>query len=129
MSDGNDAGTGIWTPWRALLPWAAAAAYVGIAAASLVPKPYRPSTGLIPGALEHMGAYFVLGVIAALAVRERFPLKRLALANTFYAGALEAAQMALPGRVASFIDFLASAGGSTLAIAAVAALLVRRRGG
>jgi len=103
----------------------AAAAYVAIGMASLVPKELRPSTGVIPGAAEHFCAYFVLGLVTSLAVRERTSLWKLAALNAVYAGILEIGQLFVPGRVSTAVDFAASALGSCAAIALLA--LLRRK--
>lgn len=102
----------------------AALAYLAIGVASLVPKALRPTTGFMPGAAEHFCAYFVLGVITSLTVRERTSLWKLAVLNAVYAGVLEIGQLFVPGRVATPVDFAASALGSGAAIALVA--LMRR---
>jgi VanZ family protein len=104
---------------RALL----AAAYVAIAVASLVPKQMRPTSGVVPGAMEHLAAYFVLGVLGAAVLRRRIPWWRLAWINTAWAGALESAQLLVPGRAANVLDFAASAFGSLLGLLAVQAVL------
>ena len=98
----------------------AAAAYIAIGMASLVPKALRPSTGIIPGAAEHFCAYFVLGIVTALAFRERTSLRKLAALNAIYAGILEIGQIFVPGRVSTPVDFAASALGSCAAIALLA---------
>lgn len=99
-----------------------AAAYIAIVAASLVPKDYRPASGLMPGALEHLAAYFVLGLLGAAVLRGQTAWWALALANTGLAATLEMAQMFIPGRVPHLIDFAASALGSLGGILAVRVL-------
>lgn len=98
----------------------AAAAYVAIGMASLVPKELRPSTGMIPGAAEHFCAYFALGVVTAVACREGTSFWKLAALNAVYAGILEIGQLFVPGRVSTPVDFAASALGSCAAIALLA---------
>jgi VanZ family protein len=89
----------------------------------VVPKEYRPSSGLVSGAIEHFGAYGVLGLLGAVILRGQISWWALALCNTVLAGCLEVAQLWVPGRVANTIDFLASALGSLACILAVRALL------
>lgn len=109
----------LWQPTtRALL----AAAYLTIALASLAPKDLRPTSGVVPGAIEHLAAYFVLGVLGAVILRGQISWSSLALFNIAFAGALEAGQLFVPGRVANVIDFAASAIGSLLGILAVHAV-------
>ena len=110
---------------RYVIRAAALAAYAAIAAASLVPRDYRPSSGVLPGAAEHAAAYFVLGLLTAAAARGKIALWRVVLFNVLFAAALELLQHAAPGRVASLTDFLASAAGA-VAAAAMAAALFRR---
>lgn len=105
-----------------------AAAYVTVAAASLAPKTYRPSSGLVPGAMEHFAAYLVLGFLGAAILRGRIAWWQLALFNAAFAAALEAGQMFVPGRVAAFADFGASAVGSLAGILAVRVLWQRGQG-
>jgi VanZ family protein len=113
----------LWQPaTRALL----AAAYVAIAIASLAPKDLRPTSGVVPGAIEHLAAYFVLGVLGAVIMRGQISWWWLALFNIAFAGALEAAQLFVPGRVANVLDFTASACGSLLGLLAVQAALRTR---
>jgi VanZ family protein len=104
-----------------------AAAYVAIAAASLAPKAYRPTSGLVPGAMEHFAAYLVLGLLGAAILRGRIAWWQLALLNAAFAAALEAGQLFAPGRVTAFADFGASALGSLVGILAVHVLWQRGR--
>lgn len=101
---------------------ALAAAYVAIVLASIVPKDYRPASGIVPGAMEHLAAYFVLGLLGAAILRGQTSWWVLALANAGLAAALERAQVFVPGRIAHVIDFGASALGSLAGILALRAL-------
>lgn len=108
--------------WQHLTRALLAAAYLAIAFASLVPKQLRPTSGVVPGAIEHLAAYFVLGCLGAVILRGRISWWMLALFNAAVAAALEIAQLFVPGRVANVIDFAASALGSLLGILVVLAL-------
>jgi VanZ family protein len=91
---------------------------------SLLPGTLRPDTGA-PGKLEHLIAY--LGAAALLALGRGAPHQRWqALWLIPYAGALELAQLYVPGRHAQFLDFVVSSIGAALGLAiafAVAPLL------
>lgn len=108
--------------WKHLARLLLAAAYVAVAFASLVPKELRPTSGFVPGAIEHLAAYFMLGLLGAAVLRGKTSLWMLALVNVAAAAALETAQLLVPGRVANVIDFAASALGSLLGILFVLAL-------
>lgn len=100
-----------------LLKLLAVGAYAAIAAASLVPREFRPASGLMSGAMEHAAAYFVLGILAALAflpnpVARRADIAKLAAFNAAYAGLLECLQFVVPGRVPGILDFAAGAIGA-----------------
>lgn len=108
--------------WRPVMHALLATAYVAIVAASLAPKQMRPTSGVLPGAIEHLAAYFMLGALGAAILRHRISWWTLALCNGALAGTLELAQLLVPGRVANAIDFAASALGSLLGILAICAL-------
>lgn len=108
--------------WQYLSRALLAAAYIAIAFASLVPKQLRPTSGFFPGAIEHLAAYFMLGLLGAAVLRAKASWWMLALVNLAAAAALEIAQLLVPGRVANVIDFAASALGSLLGILFVLAL-------
>lgn len=105
-----------------VLRFLALSAYAAIAAASLVPRDYRPVSGLMSGAMEHAAAYFVLGLLAAIAFLPRqpalgAPAARLMAFNTGYAGLLECLQFIVPGRVPALRDFVAGAFGAAIGTA------------
>lgn len=108
--------------WRPVLRALLATAYLAIVAASLAPKQMRPTSGVVPGAIEHLAAYFVLGALGAAILRHRISWWALALCNGALAGSLELAQLLVPGRVANAIDFVASALGSLLGILVIRVL-------
>ena len=100
------------------------ACVVLIGVLSLLPGTLRPDTGA-PGKLEHLIAYLVTG--ALLALGHNAPHQRWqALWLIPYAGALELAQLYIPGRHAQFSDFVVSSIGAALGVAiafAIAPLL------
>ncbi|MGE0382921.1 MAG: VanZ family protein [Hyphomicrobium sp.] len=99
------------------------AAYLTIVAVSLCPAEYRPKTGLIPGPMEHLFAYLVLGLLAAWATRRRLRPLWLVAFNAILAGGLELLQNFSPGRGPSVLDFSASAVGSAIGIAVMTMVL------
>lgn len=101
-------------------------AYAAIGVASLAPQTMRPTSGVVPGPVEHLAAYILLGLLSASTLRLRISTARLAVLNAIYAGILEVGQNAVPGRVPALLDFGASTLGSCLGIAAVV-LFVRSR--
>ncbi len=108
--------------WQNLKRVLLAAAYLAIAVASLVPKQLRPTSGVVPGAIEHLAAYFVLGLLGAAILRGKISWWMLALCNAGLAAALEIAQLFVPGRVANVIDLAASALGSLVGILVLLAI-------
>lgn len=79
---------------------------------SLVPGTLRPHTGL-PNQWEHFGAYFVTASTLALSSsRDLAAAQRVGLGLGIYAGLLEIAQLWVPGRSSSLIDFAAGFLGS-----------------
>ena len=89
------------------------AAFIGllaIAALSLVPFEWRPSSGLAKE-LEHGIAYFIVAVVLTIAGLARWP--RI-LAVVVLAAALELGQVFVPGRDSNLTDFLVSAAGALL---------------
>lgn len=107
----------------ALLRVAAVACIVALAVLSLMPGKEFVRTDLAKlghgKQLEHFIAYFGATTILGLAYPTRLRPLTLALVLIPYAGVLEIAQLYVPGRGASVMDFSASAAG----IAAGALLL------
>jgi VanZ family protein len=60
------------------------------------------------GQLEHFGAYRVAGFILGFGYFGRFSLLTIAIGLSIYSGALEVAQLFIPGRGSRLIDFFAS---------------------
>ena len=90
---------------------------------SLLPGALRPDTGA-PGKLEHLIAY--LGTAALLALgRSALHQRWQALWLIPYAGALELAQLYIPGRHAQFSDFVVSSIGAALGVAIAFAIAPR----
>ena len=83
---------------------------------SLVPGTFRPDTGA-PGKFEHLVAY--LGAAMLLTLRpDTLRVRWQALWLVPYAGALELAQLLIPGRHARFSDFVVSSIGAVLGMIA-----------
>jgi hypothetical protein len=83
---------------------------------SLIPGALRPDTGA-PGKLEHLVAY--MGAAALVALGSSTPGERWqGLWLVPYAGALEIAQIFVPGRHSRFSDFVVSAIGALLGVVA-----------
>lgn len=83
--------------------WGLAAAIVVL---SLVPPQLRPETDL-PHTLEHFSIFVATGAAFGLA----YPVRRMLLATWLvtFAGAVELAQLFVPGRHARLSDFLVDA--------------------
>ncbi len=77
-----------------------------IAVLSLVPPWLRPETGA-PHNLEHLAIFAATGFAFGLAYNRRPALVMLALA--IFAGAIEVAQLFVPGRHARLSDFIVDA--------------------
>ena len=92
----------------------AAVALIGVL--SVIPAALRPDTGA-PGKLEHFVAY--MGAAALLALGSSSPGERWqGLWLVPYAGALEIAQIFVPGRHSRFSDFVVSGVGALLGVVA-----------
>jgi VanZ family protein len=91
-------------------------ALVAFAVLSLVPRPLRPHTGL-PGSLEHMAAYAIVGALLTVCYHKRSQPFIVAVALSLYAAILEIAQIWVPGRDPKFIDFAASSAGALIGLA------------
>jgi hypothetical protein len=95
--------------------WVAGCASVAlIGVLSLIPGALRPDTGA-PGKLEHLVAYMCAGALVALGSSS--PSERWqGLWLVPYAGALEIAQIFVPGRHSRFSDFVVSGVGALLGV-------------
>jgi VanZ family protein len=99
---------------------AAGACVVAVAVLSLLPAENMARTGF-GGHIEHLSAYLGTTTVAAMAFSERGDLA-IFLALSSYAAVLEVLQRYSPGRISSIEDFMFSAGGVVLGIAAAAFL-------
>jgi VanZ family protein len=103
--------------WNDRLRLAAAAfCYLCIAFLSSVPGDLRPHVPGFSDKLEHLLAFFALGVITVFAAPRALPGRWLATAIVTYAAALEAGQVFIPGREASMADLAASGTGALLGL-------------
>ncbi|MBV8568876.1 MAG: VanZ family protein [Methylobacteriaceae bacterium] len=91
---------------------------IGISVLTLVPPGLRPVTGL-PHLVEHLAAFVAAGVALALAYRRHVAF--LFACAVVWTGALELAQLLVPGRHSRLSDFLVDAAGACAAIGLVAA--------
>jgi VanZ family protein len=91
-------------------PISATSVALGLATAivvlSVVPPPLRPETGL-PHGLEHFVIYWATGVAFALGCELKLGL--IATLLVFFSGAVEFAQLFVPGRHARLSDFIVDA--------------------
>ncbi len=97
------------------LPYAAIACWVIIVVLSLLPGTARPHTGA-SGRLEHMAAYAGTAFLSQLSLPRLQGWRLLALATTL-AAAGEIAQIWIPGRASSLLDWVASSCGAGLGYA------------
>ena len=95
--------------------WAALAV---IAVLSVVPGHLRPHV-LGSNKLEHFCAYLLATLLLLVGHSGRRALLYIAMSLPIYAGALEIAQLWIPGRGARLADFASSSFGAWVAIAAV----------
>jgi VanZ family protein len=86
-----------------IFTWLSVAA---IAVLSLIAPPWRPVT-ILPHNLEHVAIFAIAGFLAGLGYPGR-PLRTLA-AFVIFAGAIELAQIPVPGRHARLSDFVIDA--------------------
>ena len=101
---------------------------VGIAllllCASWLPGRFMVRTEILSGQAEHAVAYFLTGLTVTLVLVGCRKTWHIVLGLVLYAGVLELGQHFVPGRHASFGDFIASAAGG-LAGVAMSALLIQ----
>ncbi len=102
----------IWLKRGALI--GACFGYFAVAVLSLVPGEYRPHLLGMSDKLEHALAYIALGTLTVIATRHRLNAYLISLGITAYAGMFELGQLFIPGRIASFDDFAASAAGAII---------------
>jgi VanZ family protein len=69
---------------------------------SVVPPWLRPGTG-VPHNVEHFGIFIATGFAFGLGCAPRYAV--LAISMLMFAGAIETAQLFVPGRYALFTDF------------------------
>jgi VanZ family protein len=98
---------------------------------SVVPPTLRPETGL-PHGLEHFVIYWATGLAFALGYKLKPGL--LAPLLVFFSGAVEIAQLFVPGRHARLSDFIVdalaiTAGTMTVSLVAQERLILRNRSG
>ncbi len=101
---------------------AAWAAIVTIGVLSIVPGELRPHTGA-SGYLEHVAAYVITALLLSL-VYSRCSRIVIVAPLSIYAASLEFAQLYVPGRGASVIDWIAGSFGSLIG-AVVATFILR----
>ena len=88
---------------------------------SVVPGESRPHA-FSPSQLEHVVAYFVTAAALALGYPSRRQFLVIVVMLTVYAGALEIAQLWVPGRLARVIDWAAGSAGAGTGASLVALL-------
>ena len=93
----------IISPIARIAAWGLAVAIVVL---SVVPPGLRPETGL-PHALEHSSIFWATGLAFGLGYDRRHGL--LAILLVLFSGAVEAAQLFVPGRHARLSDFIIDA--------------------
>ena len=117
------------TAQRKILPSVSAASVAlglatAIVALSVVPPSLRPETGL-PHGIEHFVIYWGTGLAFALG----YELKPALLATrlVFFSGAVETAQLFVPGRHARLSDFIVGALAITVGVMAVPLVAIGAR--
>ena len=91
--------------------------------ASWTPGSVMVRSGIFSGHVEHMAAYALSGALMYAARMGRSTVWQAGLMLSAYAGALELGQIFVPGRQASFGDFLFSMAGAITGVLLGAALL------
>jgi VanZ family protein len=94
-----------------------------IVVASLVPPELRPTTDA-PHDLEHFAIYAATGLAFGLGYGPRYPVT---IAMVIFAGAIEVAQLFVPGRHARLSDFIVDALAACIGLAA-SHVLMRKLG-
>src|ERR1700691_1721122 len=89
---------------------------------SLVPPEWRPESGL-PNSFEHFGVFAATGAAFGIGYFHRPKLMMVAL--VIFVGAIEFAQMLVPGRHARLTDFIVDAVGMCLSVV-VGSITARR---
>ena len=103
-----------------LLQFAGWACVITIVALSLVSPSVRPVTGA-PHNFEHAAIFAITGLMLGLGYPNRIRLQMCAL--IVFAGAIELAQLYVPGRHARVIDFVVDALTACAGVAFAAVLL------
>jgi VanZ family protein len=85
---------------------------------SIVPGTHRPHVLPAPK-LEHLAAYFVVGAVLVVGFLEQGRYILTGLCLTFLAGALEIAQLSIPGRESKLSDWAISSLGAWAGIGTV----------
>jgi hypothetical protein len=104
-----------------VLAWLLIAAIVAL---SLVPPFIRPMTGA-PHDLEHLSIFVLAGIVFGLAYRSHHLYQ--AIGFILFTGAIELAQLAVPGRHARLADFVVDAASACIGV--LAALAVTKAAG
>jgi len=115
--------------------WRGVAALYGLLVVTAALTPAHSGTLTLGAAVDkpvHAAAFFVATLLAYALPIVRARLGRAALALTLLSGMLEALQLAVPGRTASLLDWVAGAAGTAAAAAVLLAgrwFLAHRRTG
>jgi VanZ family protein len=102
-----------WRTERKTIKIAGGLAVVAFAVVSLVPRELRPHIGL-PGPLEHLVAYAIVAALLTFGYHKRSQPFVIASSLFLYSGILEVAQLWVPGRNPTVIDFAASSTGALI---------------
>jgi VanZ family protein len=95
------------------------ATLVGVAILSLVPPPYKVTSGVFDNHGDHALAYFAAAFTVWVLAGMRGRRVLIFLALCVFAGLMEGCQALSPGRTPAISDFLASCTGVTLGCAVV----------
>jgi VanZ family protein len=112
-------------------PFIRTAAFLSLLAilvASLVPGPYRPHAGTLPGGLEHAFAYMVSAFLLCLTGYHHWLSRpRVILFLTTYGALLEVGQLWVPGRHGQPIDVVADFIGACVGVSIASLVRALRR--